>query len=102
MAAVLCNSATLQWRWSREGRFPPSVNNAVARLLRQVATPAWKAAPQLEPRVSFQLLGGKRPAGLGAQAEECIQVFWTISEAKDCGNHALILSQAVEQSFGWL
>jgi len=70
----LCNS--LQWSW--EGRFPPSVNNAVAWLLREVGTQAWKAAPQLEPRVSFQLLGGKRLVGLGAQAVECTQVFANI------------------------
>ena len=81
---------------------PPSVNNTLALHRRQVETQAWKAAPQLEPRVSFQLLGGKRPVGLGAQAEECIEVFWTISEVKDCGSHALNLSQSDEQSFGWL
>ena len=57
---------------------PPSVNNTLALHRRQVETQAWKAAPQLEPRVSFQLLGGKRLVGLGAQAGECTQVFANI------------------------
>ena len=44
---------------------PPSVNNTLALHRRQVETLAWKAAPQLEPRVSFQLLGGKESSGCG-------------------------------------
>ena len=68
-----------------EGRFPPSVNNAVARLLRQVETRAWKAAPQLEPRVSFQLLGGKSPVVVGAHVGEYIQLFWIVRNIKEYG-----------------
>ena len=54
---------------------PPSVNNTLALHRRQVETQAWKAAPQLEPRVSFQLLGGKSPVVVGAHLGEYIQLF---------------------------
>ena len=64
---------------------PPSVNNTLALHRRQVETQAWKAAPQLEPRVSFQLLGGKSPVVVGAHVGEYIQLFWIVSDIKQYG-----------------
>ena len=64
---------------------PPSVNNTLALHRRQVETLAWKAAPQLEPRVSFQLLGGKSPVVVGAHVGEYIQLFWIVRNIKEYG-----------------
>ena len=64
---------------------PPSVNNTLALHRRQVETLAWKAAPQLEPRVSFQLLGGKSPVVVGAHVGEHIQLFWIVRNIKEYG-----------------